>query len=116
MTPTDVVKAFLDGFTGGDGHGRRMADSFRLVGEAQGAPVLVFAVEGATARELTARGMEITFDEIEGGDEHVLVWGTWSGDGVDRELYHVVLQVSDGVIEEARFFDDLEQARWFAGL
>jgi hypothetical protein len=116
MTPTDVVRAFLEGFSNGDGSGRKMADSFRLVGDAQGAPVLVFAVEGASARELTSRGMEITFDSIEGGDEHVLVWGTWSGDGIDNELYHVVLQVSDGEVEEARFFDDREQARWFAGL
>jgi ketosteroid isomerase-like protein len=115
MTATDVVQTFLDGLSDGDGRGL-MSDSFRLVGDAQGAPVLVFAVEGASARELAARGMEITFDEIQGGDEHVLVWGTWSGDGVENELYHVVLHVRDGKIEEARFFDDRDHARWFAGL
>ena len=46
----------------------------------------------------------------------MLVWGTWSGDGVENELYHVVLHVRDGQIEEARFFDDRDHARWFAGL
>ena len=70
--------------------------TFRLVGDVHGAPVLVFAVEGASARELAARGMAITFDGIEAGGEHVLVWGTWSGEGVDRAMYHVVLQVADG--------------------
>ena len=58
-------------------HGRRVASgrgwptTFRLVGEAHGAPVLVFAVAGVTIRELTLRGMEITFDGVEGAGEHV---------------------------------------------
>ncbi len=116
MAPVHIVQAFLDAFSRGEARDGSMADGFQLVGEAHGAPVLVFAVEGAGAPELAARGMEITFDGIESGDEHVLVRGTWSGDGVDREIYHVVLHVPGDQIEEARFFDDGDQARWFAGL
>lgn len=116
MEPVDTVQEFLDAFAGEDGRDGHLADAFRLVGEVQGAPVLVFAVEGASARELAARGMDVTFDGIEASGDHVLVWGTWSGDDVDQAIYHVVLEVAGGQIQEARFFDDVDQARWFAGL
>lgn len=117
MLATDVVRKFLTCFADGTSRDALLSETFRLVGEAHGAPVLAFAVAGASAPEVAARGMEITFDGVSSRDqEHVLVWGTWSGDGTDRAMYHVVLRVLDGLIQEARFFEDGEHARWFAGL
>lgn len=117
MLATDIVRTFLASFADGTPRDALMSATFRVAGEAHGAPVLAFAVAGATARELAAHGMEITFDGISSRDqEHVLVWGTWSGDGADRATYHVVLRVLDGRVDETRFFGDREHARWFAGL
>jgi len=93
------------------------ADDFRLIGEGRGAPVLVFGVPGATAAELSARGMAISVDDVTPGpDDHVVIWGTWTEDGDEPETFHVVLKVQDGRFAEARFFDELEPARWYAGL
>jgi len=74
-------------------------------------------VPGATAAELSARGMALSVADVaEGPDDHVVVWGTWAQDGTEPEAFHVVLRLQRGAFAEVRFFDEIEQAMWFAGL
>jgi len=116
VEPAVLTQAFLDAFHRDDAMPVFAAD-FRLAGEVHGAPDLVFGVPGATAAELATRRMTITFDDmLEGPDGHVVVWGISTRDDADLEVYHVVLTVRDGAFAEARFFDEIEQARWYAGL
>jgi hypothetical protein len=111
-----VVRRWLSAFEDGGGRDGLLADGFRMVGEAQGAPVLAFAVPGATRAELRRRGMTITFDDVLEAPDGALVWGEWTRDGDEPEFYCVVLTTQDGQIVEAWFFDDLDHARWAAGL
>lgn len=116
MEATALVQAFLEAFD--DGKAMAVfADDFRLTGDGSGAPVLVFGVPGATAAELSARGMAITIDDLaEGPEGHVVVWGSWTENGDDPDVYHLVITVRNGMFAEARFFPEMEQARWYAGL
>lgn len=116
VEPAVLTRAFLDAFDRDDAM-PAFASDFRLAGDVHGAPALVFGVPGATAAELATRGMTITFDDmLQGPDGHVVVWGISTRDGAGLEVYHVVLTVEDGAFVEARFFNEIEQARWYAGL
>ena len=53
---------------------------------------------------------------LQGLDGHVVVWGISPREDSGLEVYHVVLTVRDGAFVEARFFDEIEQARWYAGV
>jgi hypothetical protein len=117
MTVEPFVQEFLTAFSDGGSTTGMFADDFQLVGEARGAPVLAFGVPGASLREVMARNMAITFDGVAVSScDHALVWGTAASDGDEPATYHVVLTVQCGRIAEARFFDDMERARWYAGL
>lgn len=117
MSAADTVRGIIEAFTADAPRAASFADGFRVVGVAEGAPLLAFGVPTAGASELDGRGMRISFDEVTpSAGDHVLVWGTWSGDGQEERTYHVVAEVRDGRVAESRFFDDIEHARWFAGL
>lgn len=117
MGAIDVVNAILDAFRAGTSRTALFADGFRVEGPGLGAPLLAFAMPGAAAGELDQRGMRISVEQVlPSKGDHVLVWGMWSGGDHDDATYHVVLEVQDGRVVETRFFDELEQARWFAGL
>ena len=117
MGAADTVRDIIEAFTADAARAASFADGFRVVGTAEGAPLLAFGVPAAGASELDGRGMRISFDDVTpSAGDHVLVWGTWSGDGRDERTYHVVVEARDGSVVESRFFDDIEHARWFAGL
>lgn len=117
MAPVHVVNAVIEAFSTGSARIELFGAGFRVVGPAIGAPLLAFGIPGAHAGELAGRGMGLSFDGVTPSDgDHVLVWGTWSGEDHDEATYHVVLEVQDGQVVETRFFDQLENARWFAGL
>lgn len=111
-----MVQRWLSAFEDGGDRDGLLADGFRMVGEAQGAPVLAFAVAGANRAELERRGLQISFDDVLAAPDGALVWGEWSSDGGEPEFYCVVLTTENGQIAEAWFFDDLDHARWAAGL
>lgn len=117
MDPVAVVNALMEAFSTGAPRLELFGAGFRVVGPGIGAPLLAFGIPGASGGELAVRGMRLSFDGVTPSDgDHVLVWGTWSGEDHDEATYHVVLEVQDGHVVETRFFEQLESARWFAGL
>lgn len=117
MDAVATVIAIIDAFADGGARDGLFDDGFRVVGETHAAPLLAFGVPSAGCGDLDRLGLELTFDSITpGAGDHVLVWGGWTGHGEDERAYHVVLEARDGRVVESRFFGDLEQARWFAGL
>lgn len=112
MAAVDTVREIIEAYTAGTPRHALFAEDFRVVGEAPEALLRAFAIPGA--RE---DGGRISFEGITPSEsDHVLVWGTWSADGGTEATYHVVIEVRDGQAVESRFFAELEDARWFAGL
>lgn len=108
----DVVREIIEAFTAGASRDALFAADFRVVGDAADLPLRAFGIPDAGADD-----GRISFEGFTASEgDHVLVWGTWSGEGSDETTYHVVVEVRDGQAVESRFFDGLEQARWFAGL
>lgn len=112
MAAEDTIREIIEAYTAGEPRRALFAEDFHVVGEAPETLLRAFAIPGARAD-----GGRVTFEGITPSDGgHVLVWGTWSSDGETDATYHVVIEVRDGQAVESRFFDELEDARWFAGL
>ena len=69
-----------------------------------------------SAAELRERGGEIALEQVLVGPEHEVAWGEYHTDGDAPSFWCMVLRVEDGRATEAIHFEDLDAARWYAGL
>lgn len=111
-----VVEELLDGLWAGRSRAALLAERLEVHGPVPEAVWLALLVPDATLAELRESGAEVSLDQVLVGPEHEVAWGEFHADGGPPTFWCLAIRVEDGRATQAVHFDDLDAARWFAGL
>ncbi len=111
-----LVQTLVTDFRAGRPRSRLLAPDLQVTGPVPELVWLALLVPDASAAELRERGGEISLEQVLVGPEHEVAWGEYHADGDAPSFWCLVVRVVDGRATEAVHFDDLDAARWYAGL
>lgn len=111
-----LVQELISAFGAGRSRADLLAPALGVEGPVPEPVWLALLVPDASAEELAERGMAVSLEQVLVGPEHEVAWGEYRTDGGSPAFWCLALRVEDGRVAEAVHFDDLDAARWYAGL
>lgn len=111
-----VTEQLASAFRDGRPRSELLADGLDVIGAVPAPVWFMFLVPDATPGELHDQAAEVSLDRVLVAPDHEIAWGEYQVDGGPPQFWCLALRVVDGRVTQAMPFDDLDAARWYAGL
>lgn len=111
-----VTEELVSAFHAGRPRSRLLADGLEVIGTVPAPVWLALLVPDAAPGELRDQAAEVSLERVIVAPDHEIAWGEYQVDGGPPRFWCLVLRLVDGRVTQAMPFDDLDAARWYAGL